>query len=91
MPHVWWDGQAEEPYQKEKVMVWTRPAVEESIDTYIIEMNVGPNAKRNRDIIKDRLIDGVTCQQLSYKYDLSEKQIKNIIKKCKSIIFSNSN
>lgn len=77
------------PSRRKKMMIWTKDKVEELIDTFIIEMNVGPNAKRNREIMKDRLIDGITCGQLADKYDMSEKQIKNIIRKCKSLVFSN--
>lgn len=40
-------------------------------------------SKRNRDILKDRLIDGVKIPVLSKEYDISERQIKNIIKKFK--------
>jgi Mor family transcriptional regulator len=41
------------------------------------------SSKRNRDILKERLIDGIKISELSEKYELSERQIKNIIKKFK--------
>ena len=39
--------------------------------------------KRNRDILKERLIDGIKISILAEKYELSDRQIKNIIKKFK--------
>ena len=35
--------------------------------------------KRNRDILKRRYIDGLTYEQLAYQFDMSVRQIKNII------------
>lgn len=43
-------------------------------------------SKRNREILKDRLIDGIKIVELSEKYELSERQIKNIVKKFKSTL-----
>lgn len=43
-------------------------------------------SKRNREILKDRLIDGIKVVELSEKYELSERQIKNIVKKFKSTL-----
>lgn len=43
-------------------------------------------SKRNRDILKERLIDGVKISDLAEKYDLSERQIKNIVKKFKVLL-----
>lgn len=40
-------------------------------------------SKRNREILKERLIDGVKINVLAEKYELSDRQIKNIIKKFK--------
>ena len=40
-------------------------------------------SKRNRDILKERLIDGIKISDLAEKYELSDRQIKNIIKKFK--------
>ena len=38
-------------------------------------------SKRNRELLKERLIDGIKIADLSEKYELSERQIKNIVKK----------
>lgn len=43
-------------------------------------------SKRNRDILKERLIDGVKISDLAEKYELSERQIKNIVKKFKELL-----
>ena len=43
-------------------------------------------SKRNRDILKERLIDGIKISILAEKYELSDRQIKNIIKKFKELI-----
>ena len=43
-------------------------------------------SKRNRDILKERLIDGVKISDLAKRYNLSERQIKNIIGKFKKLL-----
>ena len=43
-------------------------------------------SKRNREILKERLIDGIKISELAEKYELSERQIKNIIKKFKALL-----
>lgn len=43
-------------------------------------------SKRNRDILKERLIDGIKISDLAEKYELSERQIKNIIKKFRQLL-----
>lgn len=51
------------------------------IDEYI------HNAK-HRDILKSRYIDGLTYDALANMYDLTPRQISNIIYKNESVIFS---
>lgn len=43
-------------------------------------------SKRNREILKDKLIDGIKVVELSEKYELSERQIKNIVKKFRQLL-----
>jgi Mor family transcriptional regulator len=43
-------------------------------------------SKRNREILKERLIDGIKISELAEKYELSDRQVKTIIKKFKSIL-----
>jgi len=44
--------------------------------------------ERNREILKRRLIDGRTYEQLAEEFDLSPRQIKNIVYKAEKILFS---
>lgn len=44
--------------------------------------------ERNRDILKRRLIDGRTYEQLAEEFDLSPRQVKNIVYKAEKILFS---
>lgn len=44
--------------------------------------------KRNREILHDRLIDGMIFDELSAKYNLSVQQIKTIVYKGKKTIFT---
>ena len=46
--------------------------------------------KRDRDLIYDRLIDGVTFENLASKYQLSDSQVKVIVKRTKEIVFSHA-
>lgn len=45
-------------------------------------------SKRDRDLISDRLLEGLTYEQLSEKYFLSVRQVKTIAHRCKEIIYS---
>ncbi len=49
------------------------------ISLLIDEHIVGRKAKRNREIMKSRFIDGLTFEELAEKYDLSTTMIKNIV------------
>lgn len=56
---------------------YSRTEIEHAIDEWI----VGRNAERNRAILKRRLIDGICYEPLAEEFDLSVRQIKNIIYK----------
>ena len=43
--------------------------------------------KRNREILKDRLIDGMIFDELSAKHNLSVQQVKSIVYKNKETVF----
>jgi Mor family transcriptional regulator len=43
-------------------------------------------SKRNRELLKERLIDGIKVKDLALAYDLSERQVKNIIKKFRQLL-----
>lgn len=44
--------------------------------------------ERNREILKRRLIDGRTYEQLAEEFDLSPRQVENIVYKAEKILFS---
>ena len=44
-------------------------------------------SRRDRQVIYDRLIDGLTFDELAFKHSLSVRQIKNIVRKNKEIVF----
>lgn len=50
------------------------------IDQYI-------HNKRNREILKRRLIDGACFEPLAEEFDLSVRQVKNIVYKGEKVIF----
>lgn len=91
MQDVWRNRQTKKPYdiakykdeKKEKMIDYSRQQLESLIDEYVI----GNNAIRNRGILKDRLIDGLTHEKLAEKYDLSVRQIKNIIYAKEKVVF----
>ena len=45
-------------------------------------------SRRDRSMTYDRLIEGMTYEELAEKYYLSVRQVKNIIHKCKESVFS---
>lgn len=55
----------------------SRSQLESLIDEWI----VGRNGERNRAILKRRLIDGITYEQIAEEFDLSVRQTKTIIYK----------
>lgn len=54
------------------------------IDEWITDKN----AERNRKILKRRLIDGITYESLAEEFDLSVRQVKNIVYKSEQQLFS---
>ena len=62
----------------------SRSEIESLIDEWII----GRNAQRDREIIKRRLIDGICYEPLAEEFELSVRQVKNIVYKSERIIFS---
>ena len=62
----------------------SRSELESLIDEWII----GRNAERDRKILKRRLIDGITYENLAEEFDLSVRQLKNIIYRAEDRLFS---
>ena len=60
-----------------------RSAIEHLIDEWII----GKNSERDRAILKRRLLDGVCYEPLAEEFDLSVRQIKNIVYKSETRLF----
>lgn len=57
------------------------------ISDLIDEWIVGKNSERNRKILKRRLIDGITYESLAEEFDLSVRQVKNIVYKSEQQLF----
>ncbi len=64
----------------------SRSELESLIDEWII----GRNAERDRKILKRRLLDGLTYDRLSEEFDLSVRQIKNIVYKSEDRLFKHT-
>ena len=62
----------------------SRTELENLIDEWII----GRNAERDRKILKRRLLDGITYDRLAEEFDLSVRQLKNIIYRTEDRLFS---
>ena len=46
----------------------------------------GPNGARNRAILHRRLIDGIHYEPLAEEFDMSDRQIKNIVKQWSNLL-----
>jgi hypothetical protein len=60
---------------------YTNSAVAEAIDEYI-------HSERDRAILKRRLIDVVYFESLAEEFDLSVRQVKNIVYKGQERVFA---
>lgn len=58
------------------------------IDALINEWIIGKNAERDREILRRRLFDGLTFELIALEFDMSVRQIKNIVYKGERKIFS---
>jgi DNA-directed RNA polymerase specialized sigma24 family protein len=57
----------------------SRSEVEYIIDEWIFN-------ERNRNILKRRMLDGITFERLAEEFDLSVQQVKTIVYKCRDTI-----
>ena len=62
---------------------YSRSELEAAINEWI----VGKNAERDRRIIHRRLIDGICFEPLAEEFDMSVRQIQNIVYKSQEKIF----
>lgn len=60
-------------------MTYTNSKMAFLIDEYI-------HSARDREILKDRLINGLTYSELEDKHHLSERQIKRIVKRADALL-----
>ena len=58
----------------------TRSEIEELIDERVLH-------ERNRKILKRRLLDGIRFEPLAEEFDLSVRQVKNIVYKAEDRLF----
>lgn len=56
----------------------------EQLETLI---NSWIKSERNRRLVKRRLLDGIRYEPLAEEFDLSVRQVKNIVYKSEEIIF----
>lgn len=59
----------------------SRSEVEHLIDEWIF-------SERDRNILKRRLLDGICFEPLSEEFDLSVRQVKNIVYRSENRLFS---
>lgn len=60
---------------------YSRSEIEYLIEEYIVGMN---HAKRNREIMRLKEIDGLTFEEIAELHDLSTVQVKNIVYQCRA-------
>lgn len=58
-----------------------RSEIEKLIDEWIYK-------KKYRDILKDRLLNGMTYEALAEKYDMSVRHMKRIVYQAEDILFN---
>ena len=66
---------AESKTEGSEMQNYSRSEIDKLIDEWII----GRNAERDRRILKRRLFDGITYDCLAEEFDLSVRQVKNIV------------
>lgn len=57
-----------------------RSVIENLIDEWIF-------SERDRKILKRRLLDGITYENLAEEFDLSVRQVKTIVYKCEDKLY----
>lgn len=61
-------------------MEYTNSRIRELIEEYI-------HNRRDRELLCDRLIDGLTFEQLAEKHDMSDRHVRRIIYKLQEQLF----
>ena len=60
------------------------------IDALIDEWIIGKNAQRDKAILRMRLFEGLTFELIALQFDMSVRQIKNIVYKGERKIYSHT-
>lgn len=55
------------------------------------EWVIGRNALRNKAIFSRKVLDGFTFEAVAEEYDLTDRQVKNIVYKVNNIVCSHIN
>ena len=45
------------------------------------------HSERDRKLLARRLVDGITYEKLAEEFDLSDRQTRKIVKRCKELLF----
>lgn len=61
-------------------MEYSNSLIRELIDEFI-------HSERDRAILRRRLIDGITIERLAEEFELSPRQVKNILRKNEETLF----
>ena len=61
-------------------MEYTNSQIRELIAEHI-------HSERDRKILERRLIDGIVFEKLAEEFDMSPRQIRNVVHKCECILF----
>jgi len=59
-------------------------------DAIVVAMEqwiMGRNAERNRSIFYDHLFRGMTYEQIAEKFEMSSRQIQNVIRQCEKKVY----
>lgn len=67
-------------------MVKVRFSNREEVIKRINNTIIGSKATRNRAILIDKVVDGLTYSEIAEKYDLSERHVKKIVHDCDELI-----
>lgn len=73
----------EEKEMKHAIPEWTYSEIEQAINQKII----GKHSARDREIMRSRLLDGLTFEEIAELYRLCVRQVYNIVYKCENKIF----
>lgn len=63
---------------------YSRDELEHAIDQWVI---CHKHAERNRAILKRSLLDGVCYEPLAEEFDMSVRQVKNVVYKTQEMLF----